>query len=104
MLGDRVEMGASVEGRPPLLDAAFTAYALRLPQHFLLDPETLREKKVLYDAFADLLPPHVRARTKQPFFAPPWTDTLLATAAGAALAARYVSRCVCACAWSRAPS
>jgi len=93
-MGDRVEMASSIEGRPPLLDAAFTQYALRLPQDYLLDPNTLREKKILYDAFDDLLPPHIRSRTKQPFFAPPWSEALFETEEGRKVIGKYLSECV----------
>jgi asparagine synthase (glutamine-hydrolysing) len=37
-----------------------------------VDPETLGEKRILYEAFEDMLPPHILAQTKQPFFTPPW--------------------------------
>lgn len=93
-MGDRVEMTSSIEGRPPFLDAAFTDYALRLPQDYLLDPKTLREKKILYDAFDDILPPHIRSRTKQPFFAPPWSEALFETEEGRTVREKYLSQCV----------
>ncbi|KAF8589346.1 N-terminal nucleophile aminohydrolase [Ramaria rubella] len=91
-LGERVEMASSIEGRPPLLDKAFTEFALRLPQEYLLDSETLREKKILYDAFDDLLPPHIRTRIKQAFFAPPWRDALYGTEQGKAIIEKHLSR------------
>lgn len=75
-----------------MLDPKFAEFVLRLPEHYLVDPDTLREKKVLYDAFRDMLPPHVYARTKQPFFAPPWYDALFKTDAGQELRNRYLSR------------
>ncbi|KAF8586030.1 adenine nucleotide alpha hydrolases-like protein [Ramaria rubella] len=50
-LGERVEMAPSMEGRPPMLDKTFSEFVLSLPQEYLIDPETLREKRVLYEAF-----------------------------------------------------
>jgi asparagine synthase (glutamine-hydrolysing) len=91
-MGDRMEMASSIEGRTPMLDPKLLEFLLRLPSDYLVDPETLREKKILYEAFEDLLPPHVFARTKQPFFAPPWSDTLFKTEAGRELREKYLSR------------
>jgi len=85
-------MACSIEGRPPLLDTPFVEYALRLPQDYVLDPDTLREKKILYDAFEDLLPPHIRTRTKQQFLAPPWCETLFGTDEGQELKEKYLSQ------------
>jgi asparagine synthase (glutamine-hydrolysing) len=91
-LGDRAEMASSIEGRTPILDPELMEFVLRLPEDFLVDPETLREKKILYEAFEDLLPPHVFTRTKQVFFAPPWSDTLFNTQAGGEILEKYLSR------------
>jgi asparagine synthase (glutamine-hydrolysing) len=85
-------MASSIEGRPPLLDTAFADFVLRLPQEYLINPDTLREKRILYEAFEDLLPPHVRSRTKQPFVAPPWGEALFDTEEGRALRYKHLSR------------
>jgi asparagine synthase (glutamine-hydrolysing) len=66
--GDRVAMASSVEGRFPFLDRDVVALACRIPalwKRFALD-----EKHVLKRAFADLLPPAVFHRPKQPYRAP----------------------------------
>jgi asparagine synthase (glutamine-hydrolysing) len=91
-LGDRVEMASSIEGRTPLLDPTFADFMLRLPTDYLVGLETLREKRILYEAFEDMLPPHIFARTKQPFSAPPWCDVLFNTDAGQELREKYLSR------------
>lgn len=91
-LGDGVEMASSMEGRTPLLDPKFGEFVLRLPTDYLVHPDTLREKRILYEAFEDMLPPHVFARTKQPFVAPPWHDTLFGTDRGKELVGKYLSR------------
>jgi asparagine synthase (glutamine-hydrolysing) len=66
--GDRVAMASSVEGRFPFLDLDVVTLACRIPslwKRFALD-----EKHVLKRAFADLLPPAVFHRPKQPYRAP----------------------------------
>lgn len=85
-------MASSIEGRPPILDPTVAEYALRLPQEYLIHPETLREKRVFYEAFEDILPPHIFARTKQPFMSPPWHEALFGTAEGLKLVDKYMSR------------
>lgn len=84
--GDRMLMASSVEGRFPFLDPNVVELANRLPaRHKLLG---LDEKHVLKKAFADLLPPQILSRPKQPyrspdataFFgdrAPVWVDEVL---------------------------
>lgn len=69
-LGDGTEMAAGIEGRTPFLDHRLFACALRLPVALRIAAGG-REKAVLRDAVADLLPPEVTARPKQPFLAPP---------------------------------
>ena len=75
-----------------MLDSAVADFVLRLPEEYLIDPDTLREKKVLYEAFDDLLPPHIRLRTKQPFLAPAWRETLFETEEGRKLKEKYLSQ------------
>lgn len=66
--GDRMLMGNSVEGRFPFLDPDVVQLASELPaRHKLLG---LDEKHVLKRAFADLLPPEVLHRPKQPYRSP----------------------------------
>ena len=87
-----MEMASSIEGRPPILDPKFADFVLRLPQDYLIDPDTLREKRILYEAYEDMLPPHILLRTKQPFLTPPWCDALFNTAEGHELVDKYLSR------------
>ncbi|KAF8586970.1 hypothetical protein K439DRAFT_1659313 [Ramaria rubella] len=90
-MGERVEMAFSIEGRPPFLDTPFTEFALSLPQEYLLDSSTLREKKILYEAFDDILPAHIRTRVKHPFVSPPWIDAINETEEGRVLKGTYLS-------------
>lgn len=81
-----------MEGRSPLLDQKFADFVLRLPSDYLVDPNTLLEKKILYDAFEDMLPPHIFARTpKQSFTAAPWCEALFNTEAGHELLDKHLS-------------
>ena len=66
--GDRMLMGNSIEGRFPFLDVEVGRYASTLParQKIL----GLDEKHLLKRAFADLIPPEILSRPKQPYRAP----------------------------------
>jgi len=68
-LGDGMEMAHGIEGRVPFLDHHVAAAAAAI------DPATLvgaaLDKPVLRAALADVVPPHVLARPKHPFLAPP---------------------------------
>ncbi|MCC6174884.1 MAG: asparagine synthase (glutamine-hydrolyzing) [Chloroflexi bacterium] len=66
--GDRVAMAHAVEGRFPFLDYRVIEFCNRLPSPMKL--AGLNEKAVLKRAVADLLPPEIARRTKQPFRAP----------------------------------
>jgi asparagine synthase (glutamine-hydrolysing) len=66
--GDRMAMGRSVEGRVPFLDHRVVELAARVPPKFKL--RGLNEKYILKQAFADLLPPAIATRPKQPYRAP----------------------------------
>jgi asparagine synthase (glutamine-hydrolysing) len=66
--GDRVGMANSVEGRFPFLDYRVVELASRLP--ISLKMLGLKEKHLLKRALADLLPPAITRRTKQPYRAP----------------------------------
>jgi len=73
-MNDRVEMANAVECRTPFLDVEVAEYALRLPPRYFLDLPRLREKHLLYEAYADVLPAAVKQRHKHPFLAPSWRD------------------------------
>lgn len=66
--GDRVVMANSIEGRVPFLDHRVIEFANKLPARYRL--RGLREKAVLRRAVADLLPPAILHRTKQPYRSP----------------------------------
>jgi len=66
--GDRVAMAHSVEGRFPFLDHRVVDFAASVPPH--LKMRALTEKYILKRVAADLLPPVIRRRTKQPYRAP----------------------------------
>ncbi|MFB9237764.1 asparagine synthetase B family protein [Plantactinospora siamensis] len=59
---DRVSMGHGVEARVPFLDLALVELAMRMPAE--LKVRDGREKWILREAFADLLPAYVRDRPK----------------------------------------
>nr|MCU0609239.1 asparagine synthase (glutamine-hydrolyzing) [Chitinispirillaceae bacterium] len=66
--GDRVAMGHSVEIRFPYLDHRLLEYLGHVPAHWKL--LGLSEKHLLKRVFADVLPPEIVHRTKQPYRAP----------------------------------
>jgi asparagine synthase (glutamine-hydrolysing) len=66
--GDRMAMASGVEGRHPFLDPGVVALARALPP--TLKMRALNEKYLLKKAAADLIPPSVRRRHKQPYRAP----------------------------------
>lgn len=69
VLGDRMEMAHSVEGRVPFLDHHVTEYTAGLPVQYKIRETT--EKYVLREATRDVLTPELYQRQKHPFFAPP---------------------------------
>jgi asparagine synthase (glutamine-hydrolysing) len=75
--GDRMAMAASVEGRFPFLDREVVALANSLPADYKL--RVLDEKHVLKRVAADLVPPSIVRRPKQPYRAP---DALAFTGSG----------------------
>ena len=94
--GDRMLMANSVEGRFPFLAPDVVALANALPaRHKLFG---LEEKFVLKRAFADLVPPEILHRPKQPyrapdaasFFGPTEPDWLAEVASDTAIAAAGV--------------
>ncbi len=66
--GDRVAMAHSVEGRFPFLDHRLVEFAARIPPRLKI--RGLREKHILREAMAGILPPDIRDRVKQPYRAP----------------------------------
>ncbi|MGH3550632.1 MAG: asparagine synthase (glutamine-hydrolyzing) [Pseudonocardiaceae bacterium] len=73
VLGDRMEMAHSVEGRVPFLDHHVAEYAAQIPVHHKI--RGLREKHVLREAVRDCVLPEVYDRQKHPFMSPPARDT-----------------------------
>jgi asparagine synthase (glutamine-hydrolysing) len=67
--GDRMTSAHGVEGRYPFLDHELVDFAFSLPRDLKLHDGTT-EKFVIKEAFADLLPPSIRQRAKQPYRAP----------------------------------
>ncbi|MGH3886249.1 MAG: asparagine synthase (glutamine-hydrolyzing) [Pseudonocardiaceae bacterium] len=73
VLGDRMEMAHSVEGRVPFLDHHVAEYAAQIPVHHKI--RGLREKHVLREAVRDCVLPEVYDRQKHPFLSPPTRDS-----------------------------
>lgn len=73
VLGDRMEMAHSVEGRVPFLDHHVAEYAAGIPIHHKI--RGLREKHVLREAVRDCVLPEVYDRQKHPFMSPPARDS-----------------------------
>lgn len=69
ILGDRMEMAHSIEGRLPFLDHPLVEFAVTLPASLKI--RGLTEKYVLKEAAKPFITPTVHARQKHPFFAPP---------------------------------
>jgi len=61
---DRTSMGQGVEARVPFLDLALVELAMRMP--LSLKMRNGREKWIVREAFADILPDYVRNRPKNP--------------------------------------
>jgi asparagine synthase (glutamine-hydrolysing) len=66
--GDRMAMAHGVEGRFPFLDHKLYEFASALPTGSRL--RGLKEKEILRRWAARILPPRIKARTKQPYRAP----------------------------------
>lgn len=66
--GDRMAMAHSVEGRFPFLDHRVVEFACTIPPN--LKMKVLNEKNILKKAMANLLPPSILQRKKQPYMAP----------------------------------
>jgi asparagine synthase (glutamine-hydrolysing) len=65
---DRMTMAHSLEARSPLLDHHVLEFAATLPVNFKLAGR--RTKRILRDAFTDLLPPAIASRPKMGFGVP----------------------------------
>jgi asparagine synthase (glutamine-hydrolysing) len=90
VLGDRMEMANSVEGRLPLLDHEVVELTARMPIELLIRGET--EKYALREVARPVVTDTIYRRQKHPFFAPPVTagplgELLHDTLRGAAFAA-----------------
>ncbi|HEB50641.1 MAG TPA: asparagine synthase (glutamine-hydrolyzing) [Desulfobulbus sp.] len=66
--GDRMAMAHSVEGRFPFLDHRVVEFACSIPPRLRM--KALNEKNILKKAVADILPPAIVRRRKQPYMAP----------------------------------
>ncbi len=66
--GDRMAMAHSVEGRFPFLDHRVVEFATTIPPRLRM--KALDEKNILKKAMADILPPAIVRRKKQPYMAP----------------------------------
>lgn len=66
--GDRMAMAHAVEGRFPFLDYRVVEFATRVPPHYRL--RGLKDKFILREAAADLIPRELAYRQKQPYRAP----------------------------------
>jgi asparagine synthase (glutamine-hydrolysing) len=66
--GDRVAMAHAVEGRFPFLDHRAVEFAAKIPPKLKI--RGLREKHILREAMAPLLPKVIGNRVKQPYRAP----------------------------------
>jgi asparagine synthase (glutamine-hydrolysing) len=73
MLGDRMEMGHSIEGRVPFLDHKLVELIARQPVNQKIRGMT--EKYVLREAVRDVISDTVYRRQKHPFLSPPATLT-----------------------------
>lgn len=69
ILGDRVEMAHSIEGRTPFLDHLLVEHAVKIPISMKIKGMT--EKYIMREAFKPWLTDSVYERQKHPFLAPP---------------------------------
>jgi len=73
ILGDRAELGHSIEGRTPFLDHHLFEVARHVPDRFKIHDGV--EKYVLREAFKERLTEAIYARKKWPYSAPPlWIE------------------------------
>lgn len=76
VLGDRMEMAHSIEGRLPFLDHHVVEVVARMPVDLLIRGEV--EKHALREVARPRVTETIARRQKHPFFAPPVTDGPLA--------------------------
>jgi asparagine synthase (glutamine-hydrolysing) len=69
LLGDRMEMAHSIEGRVPYLDHKVAEFSAGIPIHMKI--KGMREKHVLREAARDVIIEPVYNREKHPFTTPP---------------------------------
>lgn len=69
MKADKMAMRHSIEGRFPYLDPVLVSFVGSLPAEYLIAPDG-RQKAILKDSFADLLPETVLSRPKEGFSVP----------------------------------
>ena len=69
LLGDRMEMAHSIEGRVPFLDHKVAEFSAGIPVHMKING--MREKHVLREAARDVIVERVYNREKHPFTTPP---------------------------------
>ena len=74
ILGDRMEMGNSIEGRLPFLDHELVEQVVRLPPDLKIRGD-LTEKFLLREAAKPFITDTVYRRQKHPFLAPPAAAT-----------------------------
>lgn len=86
--GDRMSMAHSVEGRYPFLDHEFVEYVSTLPEKYKL--MGLNDKRILREAFADILPEEICRRPKVAYQAPEIRPFISPEGKVSALAAHYL--------------
>lgn len=69
VLGDRMEMAHSIEGRVPFLDHKFVEHVVKLPPHMKIHKQT--EKYILREAAKPFITRTIYERQKHPFLTPP---------------------------------
>jgi asparagine synthase (glutamine-hydrolysing) len=79
-LADRPGAGCRIEARYPFVDRSVVGFAARLPREWKLSG-VIREKHILREAYADVLPPEIRERPKFGMRIP-GAEHLLPTGAG----------------------
>ena len=72
VLGDRMEMAHSIEGRVPFLDHELAEFVARVPSALKISDDT--DKQILRDAVRDVVPESIYRREKHPLRAPVETD------------------------------
>ncbi|MCX8473051.1 MAG: asparagine synthase (glutamine-hydrolyzing), partial [Sediminibacterium sp.] len=67
-LGDRMELGHALEGRPPFFDKDLVEFIAKLPVAMKI--KNWREKHILREAMKDIITPTLYKREKFPYLAP----------------------------------